>query len=135
MKDAAQARHDRWAELGQVAECERADRCRHLAIGERQRGELAEAEVGVGKLGRGAIQHRLASVDADHLPAPTTQVGGVTAGAACSVEDRPRRQLVEQLSNNRLLGRDRVVAGLVVILCPLRISGVDIVSGRSRRSA
>ena len=58
----------RWAELGQVAERERADSGRHLAIGERQRREFAEEEVGVGKLGRGAIQHRLA-LDAEKVVA------------------------------------------------------------------
>jgi hypothetical protein len=38
--------------------------------------------------------------------------------------------LVQKGSNDWLLGRDRVVAGLVVALCPLGVSGIDIYLGQ-----
>ena len=54
----------------------------------------------------------------------------MASGATGGVENRAGEQLVEQLSNHRLLDRDRVVAGLVVVFCPLGITRIHIDLGQ-----
>jgi hypothetical protein len=49
----------------------------------------------------------------------------VATGAAGGVEHRPRGELIEQRTNDRLLESDRVVARVVVAFGPLCIARID----------
>lgn len=128
-KDARELGYRR-LDVRQVAEGERTYRSGDRVVGERQGRQLAEAEVDARQLGARSGEDRLACVNADDLAAHGDQVGSMMSRATGGVEDGTRWEVVEQRSDDWLLEGDRVVAGLVVALCPARVALRDPVPGQ-----